>query len=142
MGRTAVLIKRLPKFIGANILGTAIDTVLLWLLSQHIFKGYVGEYIISPIISFECAVLSNYLFSYFGIWKDRSEKHNRKAFAKKYLIYNLSSSVVFLLKMGFLLGIEIIFEWNVVICNLVALCISGFANFALGEWVIFRKRRS
>lgn len=140
MGRTSVLIKRLPKFIGVNIIGTAVDTAVLWIFSHYVFKGYVGEYIISPIISFECAVLSNYLFSYFGIWKDRSEKHNRKAFAQKYLIYNLSSSAVFLLKMGFLLGIEIIFGWNVVICNLAALCISGLINFSMCEWVIFRNK--
>ena len=142
MGRTTVLIKRLPKFIGANILGTAIDTVLLWLLSQHIFKGYVGEYIISPIISFECAVLSNFLFSYFGIWKDRAGKYDTKGFIRKYAIYNMSSSVVFILKMGILLCIELLAGWNVVVCNLVALCISGIVNFSLNEWVIFRGRKN
>ena len=55
MGRTSVLIKRLPKFIGVNIIGTAVDTAVLWIFSHYIFKGYVGEYIISPIISFEWA---------------------------------------------------------------------------------------
>ena len=34
------------------------------------------------------------------------------------------------------------FGWNVVICNLVALCVSGLVNFALGEWVIFREKRA
>ncbi|MBR5498999.1 MAG: GtrA family protein [Bacteroidales bacterium] len=142
MERTVILIKRLPKFIGVNIIGTVVDTAVLWVFSSYILKGYLGEYILSPIISFECAVLSNYLFSYFGVWKDRAQRHNIKAFAQKYIMYNISSSAVFVFKLGLLLLLEMTFGWDVVICNLVALCISGFANFALGEWVIFRKRRS
>ena len=142
MERTVILIKRLPKFIGVNIIGTVVDTAVLWVFSSYILKGYLGVYILSPIISFECAVLSNFLFSYFGIWKDRAQRHNIKAFAQKYIMYNISSSAVFVFKLGLLLLLEMTFGWDVVICNLVALCISGFANFALGEWVIFRKRRS
>ena len=141
MGWTIILTKRLPKFIGVNIIGTVVDTTVLWLSSHLIFKGYVGEYIISPIISFEFAVLSNYLFSYFGIWKDREAHNGAKAFARKYLIYNISSSAVFIIKMALLLGLEVLFGWDVVICNLAALCLSGLANFALGEWFIFRKKR-
>ena len=45
--------------------------------------------------------------------------------------------MVFLLKMGFLLLIEVCFGWNVVWCNLAALCVSGAVNFVLGEWFIF-----
>ena len=142
MERTAILIRRLPKFIGVNIIGTVVDTTVLWVFSHYILSGYIGEYIISPIISFECAVLSNYLFSYFGVWKDRAQKHNAKLFAQKYIMYNISSSAVFVFKLGLLLLLEMTFGWDVVICNLVALCVSGLANFALGEWVIFRKRRS
>ena len=140
MERAAILIKRLPKFIGVNALGTVVDTVVLWVFSHYILRGYIGEYITSPIISFECAVLSNYMLSYFGVWKDRSQRHNAKAFARKYLMYNLSSSAVFIFKMGLLLLLELAFKWDVVICNLVALCISGLINFVLGEWVIFREK--
>lgn len=142
MERADILIKRLPKFIGVNIIGTVVDTAVLWIFSHYILQGYVGEYIISPIISFECAVLSNYLFSYFGVWKDRAQHNNAKTFAHKYVIYNISSSAVFIFKMGLLLLLELAFKWDVVICNLAALCISGLANFALGEWVIFREKRT
>ena len=121
-------------------MGTVVDTAVLWVFSHYILKGYVGEYITSPIISFECAVLSNYIFSYFSVWKDRARGHDARAFARKYLMYNLSSSAVFILKMGLLLLLELAFKWDVVICNLVALCISGLVNFALGEWVIFREK--
>ena len=115
MERAAILIKRLPKFIGVNIIGTVVDTAVLWIFSSYVLRGYLGEYIISPIISFECAVLSNYIFSYFGVWKDRAKRHNAKDFAQKYLMYNLSSSAVFIFKMGLLLLLELAFKWDVVI---------------------------
>ena len=63
-----------------------------------------------------------------------------RSFFRKYFFYNISSSMAFLVKMGFLLLFELFFGWNVVICNLAALCISGMINFSMGEWVIFRKK--
>ena len=50
------LLKRYAKFIGTSVAGTIVDTLVLWLLSDFIFTGgYWGEYIISPVISFQCA---------------------------------------------------------------------------------------
>ena len=141
MGKAITLLTRLPKFIGANAIGTLVDTAVLWLFSHFVFDSYIGEYIISPFISFECAVFSNFLFSFFFVWRDRRYRNQQKAFIHKYIIYNISSSVVFLLKMCILLTLEAIFGWNVVICNLSALCISGLINFSLGEWVIFKQKR-
>ena len=141
MGKAITLLTRLPKFIGANAIGTLVDTAVLWVFSRFVFESYIGEYIISPFISFECAVSSNFLFCFFFVWRDRRYKSQRKAFIHKYLIYNISSSAVFLLKMCILLTLEAIFGWNVVICNLSALCISGLINFSLGEWVIFRQTK-
>lgn len=140
MRKAIELLRRFPKFIGVNAIGTLVDTIVLWLFSHFLFESYIGEYIISPIISFECAVFSNFVFSFFFVWRDRRYRNQRKAFIHKYLIYNISSSAVFLLKMGILLTIEALFGWNVVICNLIALCISGLINFSLGEWVIFKQR--
>ena len=45
-------LKRLGKHTAVSLLGTATDTLVLWFLSSVVFKSYVGEYIISPIISF------------------------------------------------------------------------------------------
>lgn len=138
MGRFSELARRFPKFVGVNAIGTAVDTAVLWLFSHYIFDGYVGEYVLSPIISFECAVLSNYLFSYFGVWRER---RSASSFFLKYIMYNISSSLVFTMKLGLILLLEQMFGWNVVICNLAALCLSGLINFSLSEWVIFRKKR-
>lgn len=138
MGRISELAKRFPKFVGINAIGTIIDTAVLWLFSHFVFDGYVGEYVISPVISFECAVMSNYLFSYFGVWRER---RSAGSFVLKYIMYNISSSLVFTMKLGVILLLERLFGWNVVICNLAALCLSGLINFSLSEWVIFRKKQ-
>lgn len=135
-----ILIK-IPKFIASNALGTVVDTAVLWLFSHFVFENYVGDYLISPLISFECAVFTNFLCSFFFIWKDRVDRRPHYFF-RKYLFYNLSSTGVFLIKMGFLLLAELITGWNVVICNLIALCFSGTLNFTMGEWVIFRNRKN
>jgi putative flippase GtrA len=66
-----LIVKRLPKFFAGNLFGTAIDTLVLWLFSHLVFHDYVGQVIVSPIISFECAVMANFVFSYYVTWKDR-----------------------------------------------------------------------
>lgn len=140
--RTRRWTKKISEFIASNLLGTTVDTAVLWICSTYLFSGYAGTYILSPVISFECAVSVNFLCSYFFIWKDRvTRKRRRKAsFLRHYGAYNLSCTGVFILKMGFLLIIERITRWDVIFCNLLALCVSGCVNFAMNEWVIFRKK--
>lgn len=140
MGRKTKIAKNFSKFIFTNVLGTAVDTAVLWFFSTYVFSTYFGDYVLSPLISFEFAVTSNYICSYFFVWSDRVRDRRKRVFFKKYLVYNASSSMVFLLKMGFLLLIEVCFGWNVVWCNLAALCVSGAVNFVLGEWFIFRNK--
>lgn len=140
------LLKRYAKFMGTGVVGTITDTLVLWLLSDFVFtEGYWGEYIISPMISFQCAVTVNYVISYFYVWKDRTRKRpdaSVKRFFKLYGIYNLSSSVVFLLRLGVMLLIENFTGWDVVICNLLAMCISGIINFSIENLVIFKKNKT
>ena len=137
---------RYAKFAGTSVVGSIVDTLVLWLLSDLIFtRGYWGEYIISPLISFQCAVAVNYMISYFYVWKDRTRKRSDasiRRFFRLYGAYNLSSSVVFLFRLGALLLIERFFGWDVVICNLVAMCFSGIINFAINNLVIFKKKKS
>lgn len=135
MWRTLV---RFLKYSGTSLVGTLVDTLVLWILSDLVFtKGYWGEYVVSPAISFQCAVITNFLISYFYVWKDR--KKTRNPFLT-FLYYDLSCTAVFLLRLGFLLLVERIFGWDVVICNLVAMCVTGFVNFVMNNQVIFRKR--
>ena len=137
---------RYAKFAGTSVVGSIVDTLVLWLLSDLIFtRGYWGEYIISPLISFQCAVTVNYMISYFYVWKDRTRKRSDasvRRFFRLYGAYNLSSSVVFLFRLGVLLLIERFFGWDVVICNLVAMCFTGIINFAINNLVIFKKKKT
>ena len=136
------LIIRYLKFSGTSVIGTVVDTLVLWLLSDMVFHGrYWGEYMISPAISFQCAVAVNFLISYFYVWKDRirgRQDAGVKLFFRLYLTYNLSCSSIFLLRIGVLLFIERFTGWDVVICNLVAMCFSGILNFAISNLLIFK----
>lgn len=135
MWRTLV---RFLKYSGTSLVGTLVDTLVLWVLSDLVFtKGYWGEYVVSPAISFQCAVITNFLISYFYVWKDREKTRNPFL---TFLYYDISCTAVFLLRLGFLLLVERIFGWDVVICNLVAMCVTGIINFILNNQVIFRKR--
>lgn len=142
MGRTTEILRKFPRFVLTEGLGTVVDTAVLWLLSRYAFHSYAGDYLLAPVISFECAVFTNYCTASLFVWRDRMKQIGVKRFFRKYVFYNLSSSAVFLARMCVLLLLERFFGWDVVICNLVALCISGLANFSMAEWVIFRRRQS
>lgn len=140
------LLIRYIKFIGTSVAGTIVDTLVLWLLSDHVFtRGYWGEYIVSPVISFQCAVAVNFTISYFYVWKDRTRSRSDasvRRFLKLYIAYDLSGSAVFLFRLGVLLLIERYTGWDVVICNLSAMCFSGLLNFTINNLLIFRNKKS
>ena len=138
MGRKVETALRIPKYVLVNAAGTVVDTAVLWLVSHHIFHSFAGEYLLSPFVSFECAVLFNFICSFFLIWKDRMDIGNARTFMSRYLLYNLSCTMTFFLKMGLLLFFKFLFGWDVVICNLTALCVSGIVNFVMSDRVIFR----
>lgn len=139
------LLIRYAKFAGTSAVGSVVDTLVLWLLSDLVFtKGYWGEYIISPFISFQCAVAVNFTISYFYVWKDRTRKRpdaSVRRYFRLFGAYNLSNSAVFLFRLGVLLLIERFTGWDVVICNLIAMCFSGIINFTINNLVIFKKKK-
>lgn len=134
------LLKRYLKYAGTSIAGTIVDTIVLWLLSDYVFSGfYWGQYILSPIISFQCAVITNYTIFYFYVWRDRTKVDRRKrSFIRRFFAYDLSCSMIFMLRLGILVLIEKVSGWDVVFCNLAAMCFSGILNFILNNVVIFR----
>lgn len=141
------LAERQPNWMTSDILtwiGTLVDTFVLWMLSDHVFTdGFWGEYIVSPVISFQCAVAVNYVILYFFVWKDRTRDGPDASvgrFFRLYLKYNLTNSTVFLLRLGLLLLVERFTGWDVVICNLTAMLFSGILNFIIDNLLIFRKR--
>ena len=65
------LLIRYLKFAGTSFVGTMVDTLVLWILSDFVFTdGYWGQYILSPVISFQCAVVVNFTIFYFYVWRD------------------------------------------------------------------------
>lgn len=140
--RIRELARKGMRFMASNIAGTAAELAVLFALSEYVYVSYAGDYLLAPFISFECAVLVNFLCSFFFVWKDRIRGGGFRYLVRKYIIYNLSSTGTFVIKMGILLLFEAIFGWDVLFCNIAALCFSGILNFVLGEWVVFRKRKS
>ncbi len=101
------------EFVLSRLFGTGVDTLVLWICSDYLFTSYWGSYILSPIISFEFAVMSNFLWSYCWIWSSRIENKCWSNFWKRFSLFNLSSVAGFLIKMLFLLLFERIFGWDV-----------------------------
>ena len=136
------LLSRYIGFFTSRLLGTAVDTSFLWIFSRFVFSSYTGKYIVSPLISFEIAMLCNYVISYFWIWRKRISVKTSKTFFTRLAMFNAACMLGFFIKMGFLILFERIFRWDVVYCNLAALVISGLANFAFAELLVFREKPS
>jgi putative flippase GtrA len=131
---------RFVKFVVSRFLGTLVDTLVLWVFTRYIMFSYVGQYVVAPAISFEVAMLHNYILSYFFIWHKHIPIKMPRDFFTRLITYNISSLLGFFVKMGFLILLERLFGWDVLICNIIALLISGFVNFFLAERVVFRKK--
>lgn len=133
---------RLMLFSLSTLGGTAVDTLVLFLCSHFIFTSTFGQLIISPIISFEAAVMTNYTTAYFLVWRNRIANRCWSDFLKRFPGYNLSCVFGFLMKMLLLLLIQHFTQLDVVICNLIALLFSGLLNFALNDYIIFSRRKN
>jgi len=133
------MLSKYLKFFISRLLGTLIETIILWVFSTYLFFSYVGTYIVAPTISFEIVMFCNYVISYYWIWNKHIFPKNTKSFFIRLALFNISSILGFLIKMGFLLLFERLFKWDVVYCNLIALLISGIVNFLLAERLVFKK---
>ena len=132
------LVLRYLKFALTTLAGTAVDMLVLWLCADVLFSDtYWTRYILSPCLSFECAVATNFTFAYFFVWPDRISKVTPQNFIRHFAGYNISCISAFLVKMAILLLLERLFHWHVLLCNIVALCFSGIINFLMNERVVF-----
>lgn len=104
-----IILRTYLEFVVSRLFGTGVDTFVLWICSHYLFEGYWGVYIVSPVISFEFAVMSNFICSYCWIWKNRISGRCMRDFWIRFFVFNLSSIVAFLVKMLFLLIFEKMF---------------------------------
>lgn len=141
IGANMEKLKRYFKFLLSTLGGTAVDCVIMWLLAEVMFaESEVVALFVAPTVSFECAVFTNYTLAYFFVWKDRVGERSVRGFCTRFLPYNVSCIAAFLIKMIPFVLIRHFAGLNVVLCNLIALCLSGIFNFVMNEWVIFRKK--
>ena len=134
-------ILRYLKFMLSTLAGTAVDCAVMWLLAEKLFtENEMAQLFIAPSVSFECAVFTNYVMAYFFVWKDRVKDRSLRNFFLRFFPYNVSCIAAFLIKMIPFVLIRHFAGLNVVVCNLLALVVSGLFNFIMNEWVIFRKK--
>lgn len=131
---------RFLKHLLFSLFGTATDSLVLWIFSDYILHGYVGECVISPIISFEFGNIVNFIVSSRFVWGDRIEGEPFRKIFRRFIGFNLSYTTVFFIKTGLLLGIQALTKWDVVVCNIIALTIAGMLNFGMNYLLIFRKK--
>ena len=137
------IVTRYIKYAASTLAGTAVDNIVLWICSDYLLDGsYWREYILSPCIGFECAVMTNFVIAYFGVWRDRISSRSTRSFFRHYLGYNLSCTGTFFIRMCLLNGIGWLTGWDVVWCNLTAMCFSGLIKFMLNEKVVFRLKKN
>ncbi len=132
------MLVKITKFTIRGIAGAVVDTSVLWVLTTFLFHSYFTTYILAPSISYEVGILFAYIICYFWIWNHRVH-HNRKDFFRRIPAYNIAALVSFGVKMVMLITVERIFHFHVVICNLLALSVSGSINFFASEMIIFKK---
>jgi len=134
----------LRRFIGfslCNMPGTLIELLIVWLLSQYLFSSYAGQYIITPIIAFECAVVTNFTLFSRLVWRDRISGMRTRARLIRLLAYNLSASGIYLFRIGLIQVLGILWHPPVVLCDLASMMFSGIINYIINDRVIFGGQR-
>ena len=149
--RFGELLTRFVMFSITSGAGTLVDLGGHWWLSATFFPGrYWWTFWVAPIISFEAAVLTNFFIAYYLVWRERISQRTPRSFLRHYAGYNAAATGVFFGKLLIMQGFHLLLvalgwfqdkSYEPALCNLLALCISGFFSFALNEFVVFRKKK-
>ena len=147
--KAARLLMRFAVFSVTSGAGTLVDLGGHWWLSSCFLQDrYWWTFWVSPLISFELAVLTNFLIAYYLVWKERISHRNTRSFFRHYAAYNATATGVFCIKLLAMQGFHLLFvslgwfqnaSYEPVLCNMLALCISGCFSFVVNEFVVFRK---
>ena len=147
--KAAGLLMRFAVFSITSGAGTLVDLGLHWWLSSSFYQDkYWWGFWLSPVISFEAAVLTNFLIAYYLVWKERISRRDTRSFFRHYAGYNATATGVFCVKLVIMQGFHLLFlalnwfqgtTYEPVLCNLLAMCLSGILSFVLNEYVVFKK---
>ena len=132
------MVKNFTKFTLKGTIGIVVNTTILWILTTYLFDSYFTTYILAPSISSEVSILFTYIICYFWIWNNRVH-NNKRDFFRRIPGYNATACISFGVKIALIITIERIFHFDVVICNLLAILVSGLINFLAGEKIIFKE---
>ena len=110
------LVRRYLKFLASTLAGTAVDMLVLWLCADVLLPDTYGmKYVVSPCVSFECAVVTNFTLAFFYVWPDRVSSPSPRSYLRHLAGYNLSCIGAFLVKLLLLLLFERLFHWHVLL---------------------------
>ena len=147
--RFVELLMRFAMFSITSGAGTLVDLGgHYWLSSSYMPDHYWWTFWVSPVISFEAAVITNFVIAYFWVWRERISKRSPRSFLRHYAGYNAAATGVFFIKLLVMQGIHLLLvalgwfqgkSYEPVLCNMLALCVSGCFSFVLNEFVVFRK---
>ena len=143
MGRARTFFINQGKYACATSFGALVEMAVLWFLAHVAFKSahFYGKDSLSILIASEIAILVNFTTAYFFVWKDRITRRSPRSYFRHYLAFALTANILLVLKVALALLFKDIFRWDVVICDFIALLISGTVNFVLNEMVIFKDRK-
>ena len=143
------LLMRFAMFSITSGAGTLVDLGgHYWLSSSYMPDHYWWTFWVSPMISFEAAVITNFVIAYFWVWRERISKRSPRSFLRHYAGYNAAATGVFFIKLLVMQGIHLLlvaFGWfqnktyEPVLCNMLALCVSGRISLVLNEFGGCRK---
>ena len=129
--------------------GTLVDLGVHWWLSASFLQDrYWWTFWVSPVISFELAVITNFLIAYYYVWRERISQRTTRSFFRHYAGYNATATGVFFVKLLVMQGIHLLMvslgwfqdkTYEPVLCNMLAMCLSGVLSFVLNEFVVFKK---
>ncbi len=147
--RLVEILTKLIMFTLTSGIGTLVDLSVHWVLSTRFFQtSYWWSFWLAPFISFEFAVMTNFMIAYHFVWRERISHRSTRSFWRHYAAYNATATGVFFIKLALMQGVHLLLitlgwfqdlSYEPVLCNLIALCFSGSFNFAMNEFVIFKK---
>ena len=133
--------RRFLKFTAASLIGGSVDMLSVWLLSTYVFNGYWGDVVLTPMISFEFAVLVGFIVNRKFVWNDRVDQGDIDSFWKSLAAFNMSNITILALRMVLVMVLEGMTDVNLVICNLIARMLAGVLNYVITDRLIFRNKR-
>ena len=134
-------LRRLVIFMLCSTSGTIVELVVVWLCSTFLFHNYVGQYVVSPIIAFECAVVVDFVFYSRILWRKRSKGIGFRSYLVRLLKFNLSALGVYLLRLALIQAMGLAWHLHVVWCEMISMCFSGTLNYIISENLIFKKNK-